>query len=510
MVCQVNFGARGRNSLYMVRQPTLQRLQTGSRQPVTLLSELFPSLPEVTSSPSRKALRWLLTALAVVAGSAVMLARVGQRGPLDTIYVEDGYVFLLQALAYPGHIFISDGGYLELFPRLAAQLAALGPLRDAAVVLSFSGAIAAAGTAVFIYYASAGHVRTPWLRALLGLSVILLPIAPLEIADSAVGAPWYLLLALFWATLWRPRSASGRAVAAVMGFLATASTTMAFLLFPILLLRVAALRRVREHAVTIGCAVGLVLQVIVAHSSHQSRLRRVNPPGSVLAYYAHEVVLRSVGWHVSWGLQKSLGLNGATAVVGVFLAVAFGWILVAGSRRVRLLVVVALVTGFISTYVPTTLQAFVPFETATQRIDPASRYTVVALFLFAAAAIVAVDDLLRGAQRAGPAEPAELPGPAEPAEPAGPAEPAEPVGLPRASAALSPVGVAAAVTLVAVLSLGWITDFRSPYGRGGAALWEPIAAQMLTACRHSPSGFIEPPPDWTTVRISIPCANLRS
>jgi hypothetical protein len=464
-------------------------------------------------------LRWLLTALAVVAGSAVMLARVGQRGPLDTIYVEDGYVFLLQALAYPGHIFISDGGYLELFPRLAAQLAALGPLRDATVVLALSGAIAAAGTAVFIYYASAGHVRSPWLRALLGLSVILLPIAPLEIADSAVGAPWYLLLALFWATLWRPRSASGKAAAAVVGFLATASTTMAFLLFPILLLRVAALRRVREHAVTIGCAVGLVLQVIVAHASHQSRLRRVNPPGSVLAYYAHEVVLRSVGWHVSWGLQESLGLNEATAVVGVFLAVAFGWILLAGSRRVRLLVVVALVTGFISTYVPATLQAFVPFETATQRIDPASRYTVVALFLFAAAAIVAVDDLLRGAQRAGPAGPEETARPAEPtepeeptrpAEPTEPEEPTEPAALPRASAALSPAGVAAAVALVAVLSLGWLTDFRSPYGRGGAALWEPIAAQMLTACRHSPSGFIEPPTDWTTVRVSIPCANLRS
>ena len=476
----------------MVRQTTLQRLRTAPHQPITLLSELFPPLPEVTPAPSRKALRWLLTALAVVAGSAVMLARVGQRGPLDTIYVEDGYVFLLQALAHPGHIFTSDGGYLELFPRLAGQLAALGPLRDATVVLALSGAVAAAGTAVFIYYASAGHVRSPWLRALLGVSVILLPVAPLEIADSAVGAPWYLLFALFWATLWRPRSASGKAVAAVVGFLATASTTMAFLLFPILLLRVAALRKIREHAVTIGCAVGLVLQVIVAGTSHQSRLRRVNPPGSVLAYYAHEVVLRSVGWHVSWGLQESLGLNVATAVVGVFLAVAFGWILIAGSRRVRLLVAVALVTGFISTYVPTTLQAFVPMETATPRIDPASRYTVVALFLFAAAAIVAVDDLLRGA------------------EPAVPAVPTEPAALPRASASLSPVGVAAAVALVAVLSLGWITDFRSPYGRGGAALWEPIAAQMLTACRHSPSGSIEPPPDWTDVRISIPCANLRS
>jgi hypothetical protein len=44
----------------------------------------------------------------------------------------------------------------------------------------------------------------------------------MEIADSGVNAPWYLLLAVFWALLWRPRTRAGMAVAAFVAFAAAA------------------------------------------------------------------------------------------------------------------------------------------------------------------------------------------------------------------------------------------------------------------------------------------------
>jgi hypothetical protein len=142
--------------------------------------------------------------------------------------------------------------------------------------------------------------------------------------------------------------------------------------------------------------------------------------------------------------------------------------------------VVALGTGFISTFVPATLQRGIPMETATWLTEPASRYTVVAVFLLATAAILAVDDMLPKPERAVPT---------------------------TAGVALTPVGLIAVVALVAVLSLSWLTDFRWDNGRGQAALWEPLAAQMLTACQHSASGSIEAPA-WTGQHFVIPCANL--
>ena len=127
------------------------------------------------------------------------------------------------------------------------------PIRDASVVFASGGALVASACALFAYHASAGQVSSRWLRALIGLSVLLLPVAQLEIADNGVNTIWYLLVAVFWAALWRPRSTAGVVAAAVVAFSAATASSLALLFVPLFAARAIVVpRRLREHAATVG------------------------------------------------------------------------------------------------------------------------------------------------------------------------------------------------------------------------------------------------------------------
>jgi hypothetical protein len=63
------------------------------------------------------------------------------------------------------------------------------PVQRAAVVFAVGGALVAWGCAAFVFHASAGHVRTVALRAVLAASVVLLPTALIEVANSGTTTP---------------------------------------------------------------------------------------------------------------------------------------------------------------------------------------------------------------------------------------------------------------------------------------------------------------------------------
>src|SRR5262249_46936705 len=243
------------------------------------LTDLFPEPAE--PAPRAGLARWAFLPLQVAAialGALVLLVRIGGRPSWQSVSAGVRGTYLPGALAHPWHLLQSYGGYLQLVPRLIGQVAALVPIRDASVALAVGGALVASACGLFAYHASAGQVSSRWLRALLGLSVVLLPVAQLEIADNGVNSIWYLLVALFWAALWRPRTRSGAAVAAVVAFAAAASSSLALLFAPLLAARAIVVpRRLREHAATAGWALGSLLQVGVILTSHQSRLRPHDP-----------------------------------------------------------------------------------------------------------------------------------------------------------------------------------------------------------------------------------------
>jgi hypothetical protein len=281
------------------------------------------------------------------------------------------------------------------------------------------------------------------------------------------------------------------ALAALVAFLAGASTPLALALAPVLIVRVAALRRVREHAVTAGLVAGLLLQAPVIHASHDSRMDQLSSPGGVLGFVAHDVVLPALGWHLDWWLQSAVGRNGATVLVGCLLAAVFAAIAVTQPARVRLVAGLALGCGFLLAASAAVLSRWVTTDSIHFHIEPGARYTTLPIFLMEAAVIVAVDNVVRRArERSRPDEQAAAFG-------------VPPwVGWTRARGA-----TAAVVALVVALSFGWVTDFRNGNGRAGGTPWAPVAGQWRADCQRHPDGAVTvPSTDPSTV--AIPCANL--
>jgi hypothetical protein len=446
-----------------------------------VLSDLFPAPAE---SAARRAglARWafLLLQVALVGlGALIMLVRIGGHLPSwDRAYAEDPGLYLPAALAHPWHLLQSYGGYLQLVPRVIAQVAALLPIRHASVVFAAGGALVASGCALFTYHASGGHVSSRWLRALLGLSVLLLPVAQLEIADNGVNSIWYLLAALFWAALWRPRSRAGAWVAAIVAFAAAASSSLALLYAPLFVARALVLpRRSRDQAVTVGWTLGCVLQALIIVTSHMSRFSPRNPMNAVV-FYSRDVLLPTLGWHESWHLRGLIGPNGATVLLGGIIAAVLIAAVATQGRRCRVFVVTAVATGLVFTAVTSAFAWGGPGQLDTVAVEHGARYATVPILLLVAALIVSADSFARR-------------------------------WWPR------PKAVVAVAVLVAVLGAGWVTDFRYPVRRyaGPASAWTTTVNAWLGYCHHRPTGTITVTFTdwWSSARLAntLSCSRLR-
>ena len=259
-------------------------------------SQPEPGHAEAARSGGRRALYIAIQVAAVCIGTVVLLLRIPRIPAWDSLYAEDQGVYLFDALAHPWHLLVPYGGYEELMPRFVGQLISYLPLVDVAVPFAVVAAGIAALCALFIYHALDGWVRSPWLRALAGTALILLPLAPIEPADSMVGAPWYALTALFFALLWRPKSWAGMTAAALVAFAAASSEILALIYAPLVLARVVALPRWREHAVTAVWLAGLLVQapvVLESYAQRTQRLGRSAKPVQALGFYFHNVALRA-------------------------------------------------------------------------------------------------------------------------------------------------------------------------------------------------------------------------
>ena len=266
-----------------------------------------PGHADAARSAGRRAVYVAIQVAAVCVGTVVLLLRIAGVPAWDSVYAEDQGVWLVDALAHPWHLLVPFGGYLEFVPRLVGQLVSYLPLADVAVPFALAGAGIAALCALFIYHAMDGWIRSPWLRALVGAALILLPLAPIEIADSTVGSPWYVLVALFFGLLWRPKNRAGMTAAALVAFAAASSEILVLIYAPLVLLRVVALPRWREHAVTAGWLAGLLLQVPVvleSYAQHTQRVTHLARPVRALGFYFHNVALRAFGWRVSVRLVR--------------------------------------------------------------------------------------------------------------------------------------------------------------------------------------------------------------
>jgi hypothetical protein len=264
-----------------------------------------------------------LIALAII----LQLFRVGPSIGLGSIWAEDG-LFLQSAAS---HDFIdavtsSYAEYLVVVPRLIAEIGNLVPLRDAPVAISIASCLVIALSGLVVWFASAGHIRNPYLRGTLVAATILAPVASLEAVVSGAYVLWYMLFATFWILLWRPATTRGVVLAALF-VLATALSTPGVLFFaPVAALRALAAQGKRDVLILGAYVLGLAIQLPVIATSTEGTvsphwtndiwtgyLQRV-VDGAVLGEHLGGVAWAHYGWPFLIGLAVCLLIGLAFAL----------------------------------------------------------------------------------------------------------------------------------------------------------------------------------------------------
>jgi len=435
------------------------------------LALLFPADPPAGGPRARRdAVRAAIASIAAVGvGAGALLLRQAGDPSWNTLFGEDGSHFLPRALSDPlGSLAQPLNGYMQFVPQLIADAVTRLPLRYAAPGLAVAGALVASACAWLVFRASGGHIRSRPLRYLLAVAVVLLPIAPIELAANAVDTPWYLMFASFWALVWRPSSRTGMAAAALVCFGAMSSQFVAILLAPLVLARLIALPRLREQAPALGWLAGLAMQAPALLRQQPAQLR--GSPAPALGFYADHVLTGVVaGWHLARALAVEVGgLGTAVIAVSVVAAVAL-WALVRGDGRVRMFIAVAMLLGLAETVIPAMSRLWVAQLPSMASWLPGSRYTAAPILLTVSAGIVAVDACLRR------------------------------TAMPREKAAHA----MAVALLVTVLGAGWVADFRYHTIRSDSQPWSAAVSAFDQSCRNQPPSAHRPVP---ALRTSLPCS----
>jgi len=234
--------------------------------------------------------RAVSTVVFLVAGTVLHLTRQAGVPAWDTIWAEDGQIFLSGALVDSlGSFTERYQGYMLFLPRAIASLAAALPLEYAAVVIAVVSSLVVALVALFVYVASSAVFALQFSRVALAIFVVLLPAAGLEVIANAANLHWYLLYASFWALVWRSEAASGLVIRSVVVGLSALTDPLAALFMP--LAAVAAYRRrtVRGLVVPTVFVIALVLQgLIVLGGEGPQRFARFDPT-SLLEIFALRV-----------------------------------------------------------------------------------------------------------------------------------------------------------------------------------------------------------------------------
>lgn len=204
----------------------------------------------------------LLGAFYVLVATVAQLARQPGVPSWDSIWQEDGGIFLSQALSksFPEALVHSYNSYLHVGPRLVAEVASWFPLDYAAKLLSGGECVAVSLMSVYVYFASAAVVRAQWARMVIAGSMILLPAAGYETNAVLSDMHWYLTYTAFWAVVAYPRTRGGVVLAASVVALAVLSDPFTGLFLPFALFQ-AWRRRGERSAWVLPIVFGITLAI---------------------------------------------------------------------------------------------------------------------------------------------------------------------------------------------------------------------------------------------------------
>jgi len=427
----------------------------------------------------------------------VALLRQSGLPATSTIWAEDGRIFYAQALrmSFWQTLVTPHDGYGQLFPRAVVQVARLAAPGQAAEILAIAGAFSMAAIACLVFHMARGHMASPALRALLVAATVLLPVASAELLDNVVNVPWWLFFASFWALLWRPCSATGRASAGLVCFLAAASEPLVGLFLPLSVARALALRNVRDQAPTAGIVSGLLYQALVMVRSNSNIVSSAGSLQGLAQSFSVRVGLGLAGGEkgTDWLFVHERPIAVGLGAVVAFSLLAAG-VFFSGSLRVRVFTLAAASLGGGCYLVPVWLRGLGP-TMQTARVEVASRYQAVPVLLLVSTILVIADRW---------AKPRTVSAPWD-------GSPAGRTGLAGGQAVHSS-GRWRSVTVVAlcacVLGPAWAVDFRGSNQRSAGPAWGTQVARATAQCSRAPTATVSlaiDPPGWD---VSLSCREL--
>lgn len=453
-------------------------------------TSLFP-VAEAAGRPRA----WVVGGYALGAAILSTLALLRQSGvpATSTVWAEDGRVFYAQALKMPfgRTLFTTYNGYAQLVPRLLAQFARGAPPGRAAEVFALAGAITFALTACLVFHMAKGHIASPLVRGVLVAAMALLPIATSELLDNMLNVPWWLFFASFWALLWRPQTTPGLVVAGAAGFLATASEPLVALFAPLAVVRAVALRPRREHAVTVGLALGLVYQG-AARLATGTKPFTPAPLHGIGQDFAERAGLALLGGMrgSDWLIARSTTVAVAVGALIACVVVAAG--LSARSSGVRAFTVAAAAFSVISFVVPVWLRG-VSAVLSTSALDEGSRYEAVPLLLLISVVLVVAGHL-------------SDPGAVGPVRAVRAGHGA--AGPPRGARWSGRRAIAVPLTCAVLFLPSWVADFRDANLRSDGPTWQSQLVLARSHCRTSharTATLLIDPPGW---KAALPCRSI--
>jgi hypothetical protein len=442
----------------------------------THLSEsLFPATPGSEQTLGR--LEGLVLVVALLAiGTILALLRLGFSDSLNTVWAEDGPIYLQLSLTHGfwDAVFSPYAGYLVFVPRLIAEVATLVPLRYAAATVAIVSALVAALSGLAVWCATGGLIRNPYLRGGLALATLLGPAAGMETLNSAAYAPWYMLFATFWLLLWRPRTTWGAVLTGLFILATGLSTPGVWFFIPLAALRAISISDRRDATIVGSFAIGALVQVPVVLGQEQGVALWTE---KIWTAYLQRVIdgglfgqrLGGNLWaHLGWPFLIALL---ALVVVGIGVGV---WRSTPGAR------------WFAAVAIPTSLVMFVVsayqrtvgpnlFWSAGSSGGTASRYVLVPALLLVSAGVVLIDAAIR--RRRG------------------------------SSAGLSwAVGATVAVLLLAIVTS---FDMRDSASRG-APYWEDALTGAANKCVANGEELAGIPTAPAPFGVQLPCGEVAS
>jgi hypothetical protein len=219
--------------------------------------------PEDRAAPGLSVRALILYPTIAVLGAGVQLLRMWDSRPLDSIWSEDGGIWLSDALnrGFLHNFTTSYNGYLQGLSRLVAEPVSWLPVDWYAPAMAIIGALIVSGCALFVWRASAPHIRNPYLRASLTVLVLLLPVVGTESVANVTNSIWSLLFACFFALLWRPQNLATAVGAAILVLVAALTNIAVVFFLPLWLMRLVAARDRRDLVIVAAFAIGLAIQL---------------------------------------------------------------------------------------------------------------------------------------------------------------------------------------------------------------------------------------------------------